>query len=239
MKTGFTRIVMLVDRSGSMGVVREATVSGINEFITAQKAEPGEATIKIVQFDEHQGALAYETILDAPLKNITPISNDQYTPRGMTPLNDATGRTINELGTELKNLPEGERPEKIMVCIVTDGQENASKEFKKARIKEMIEHQQSKYNWKFTYVGANVDAISEAQQYGIAAMSAMQFTNDVLHTKNAFRSMSNYATAVRSASVADVQKVSYTQSDRLESVDENDPHAANANVPPVVGSTNS
>lgn len=238
MKTGKTRIVVLVDRSGSMSRVQLATVSGINEFITAQKAEPGEATIKIVQFDEHRGESTYETILDAPLQNITPISDDQYTPRGMTPLNDATVRTINDLGAELRNLSEEERPEKVVICIVTDGLENASKEFAnrlggKAKIKAMVEHQQAKYNWKFTYVGANVDAINEAAEYGIGAIDALQFTSDVLHTKNAFRSVSNYVGAVRSASASNLKSVSYSANDRLDSIDENDEHASNATVPPA------
>lgn len=241
MKTGKARIVILVDRSGSMSNVREATVSGINEFITAQKAEPGEATIKIVQFDEHRGESTFETILDAPLNNITTISDDQYTPRGMTPLNDSTARAINELGAELRSLPEADRPDKVIVCIVTDGHENASKEFAnhkggKAKIKAMVEHQQSKYNWKFTYVGANVDAITEAAQYGIMAMDALQFTSDVEHTKNAFRGVSNYMKSVRSSSAENLRSVSYSANDRLESVDENDPQAKNANVP--AGKTN-
>lgn len=86
MKTGLTRIVMLIDRSGSMQTVRESTVTGINGFIDSQKKESGEASIKLVQFDNNMGIFCYDTILDKPINDITEITYEQFSPRGSTPL---------------------------------------------------------------------------------------------------------------------------------------------------------
>ena len=88
-------------------------------------------------------------------------------PRGSTALLDAVGRAINETGDRLAKTPEQDRPGLVVFVIVTDGQENSSKEFSKARIKEMIDEQQKKYNWQFTFLGANQDAFAEAGGIGI------------------------------------------------------------------------
>jgi hypothetical protein len=225
MKKGFTRIRVLVDRSGSMKRIAAATVSGINEFITAQKAQPGDAELDVIQFDEDGGKLTYETILKGNLKSIATITDEQFDPRGMTPLHDAMGRTINELGAELAALPESERPEKVIVTFVTDGLENASKEFKADQIKAMVEHQTSKYNWSFSYVGANQDAVLVGQELGFSPLRCMSFTSDSVHTKSAFSAVAAYASSVRSADLHDVQKMGYTDADRASSLDENDPVA--------------
>jgi len=219
MKSGLTVVRVLVDRSGSMSSIREATVSGINEFITAQKAQPGEAKIKVVQFDENSGHLTYDVILEGDLKSVSTITQDQFTPRGMTPLLDAMGRTIDELGTDLAKLPEGERPEKVVVVVVTDGMENASRKFKAEQIKSMVEHQTSKYNWSFTYIGANQDAILVGQSMGFDSMRSMTFSANSVNTKSAFLGASNLVSRVRGMSVEDVVNAGYTKEEREESLD--------------------
>lgn len=231
MKTGFSRLVVLVDRSGSMESVRSATVAGINEFIVSQKAQPGDAKLKIVQFDDN-GGIQYDVIVDKAVGDVTLITEKDFTPRGGTPLYDAIGRTINELGLELSTLTEEERPERIVVAIVTDGYENASKEFKVAQIRSMIKHQTDTYNWNFTYIGANQDAVLTAESFGIGAASAMSFTADTIHTKNAFRGMGNYANAVRcSTSLESARNVQYSKTDRLDSLA--DFEKSKANVPDI------
>lgn len=221
MKSNFTRIVVLLDRSGSMQSVHEATVTGLNEFINSQKGTPGDATIKIVQFDENMGHFTYDVIVDGNLKDVTGIGKEQFQPRGMTPLHDAMGRTINELGDELRRLPESERPDRVLVCIVTDGEENASREFDAAKVKELVEHQTSKYNWTFTYVGANHNAVLVGNTIGIDALRCMTFTADAGHTKAAFRSMGAYASRVRGSSYETMQKVGYTDEERADSKEDN------------------
>lgn len=127
-------------------------------------------------------------------------------------------RPLYELGSELSALPEEERPDKVVVCIVTDGYENASKEFTQAIIKEMIEHQTSKYNWKVTYIGANQNAVHTADGIGIVAGAALSFTANAACTQNTFRSVGAYVSRVRNASINDV--VAYTQQERTDSLDD-------------------
>jgi uncharacterized protein YegL len=221
----FTLIRMLVDRSGSMQSVQSATVAGINEYITIQKNAPGDGHIKVVQFDENEGKFTYDTILDKHLSEATLITPDQFQPRGMTPLFDAMGRTINELGDELRHMSEDERPSRILVCVVTDGENNASKEYRATQIKEMVGHQREKYNWQFTYVGANQDAFLVGDSIGIVADSCMAFTADAGHTMSAFRSMGQYTNRLRASSPMALNKVAYTVQERSDSKvgDEDDP----------------
>jgi uncharacterized protein YegL len=224
----FTLIRMLVDRSGSMDRVRQATVTGINEFITMQKNAPGDGHIKVVQFDEDErGNFSYETVLDKHLSEAATISLDDFTPRGMTPLFDAMARTIDELGAELAALPEEERPNRVVVCIVTDGEENASKTYSRlsggaARVKAMVQHQTTKYNWQFTYVGANQDAILVGESIGIAAAASMSFFATDTNTKSAFRSLSAYTSRLRGVSPQAMNKVAYTVEERAAATDEED-----------------
>jgi uncharacterized protein YegL len=160
MRKNHTEIVCIVDRSGSMASIKTDAEGGFDSFIVEQKKVKGTASVTLVLFDDKY-EVAYQ---DKDLKNV-PLLN--LVPRGNTALLDAIGRTINEVGSRLASTAEKDRPGKVMVCIVTDGQENASKEFTKTKIKEMIDHQRSKYSWEFSYLGANQDAFAEANQIGI------------------------------------------------------------------------
>ena len=99
-------------------------------------------------------------------------------PRGSTALLDAVGRAINETGERLTKMPEADRPGLVIFVIVTDGEENASHEFSKARVKKMIQRQQTKYNWQFTFLGAEQDAFTEAGGMGIAAAGTANFAKN-------------------------------------------------------------
>ena len=97
-------------------------------------------------------------------------------PSGSTALLDAAGRAINETGARLAAMDESQRPGLVVVVIVTDGHENASREINRAQIRQMIEHQQSVYRWQFTFLAANQDAFAEGESLGIAADGIAQFT---------------------------------------------------------------
>ncbi len=168
MKPSITDITLVVDRSGSMEQRREDAEGGVNAFVRNQATEPGEANLTLVQFDTeyefiHQGI----PIREAPEYRLEP--------RGMTALLDAVGRAINETGIRLNALPEADRPGLVIFVITTDGLENSSKEFTKAQIKEMIEHQQNKYGWHFTFLGANQDAFAEAGAMGMRPGAAADY----------------------------------------------------------------
>lgn len=168
MRSDLTDITLVVDRSGSMQEIRDDAEGGVNAFIAAQAQAPGDAFLTLVQFDTeyefvHQGT---------PIRDVGP-----YTlyPRGSTALLDAVGRAINETGERLAKMPEAARPALVIFVVMTDGHENSSHEFTKAKIKEMIEHQQSVYSWHFTFLGANQDAFAEAGGMGIQAAGVANF----------------------------------------------------------------
>ena len=214
---------MLLDRSGSMINIREATVAGINEFIVKQQSTPGEATLKLIQFDDYPRDLSYNCTLDGNLKEINPLELSQFVPRGGTPLYDAVGKAIDELGVELNSLSENERPGKVVFCIITDGYENASKKFSSEQIKEKVEHQTNKYNWQFTYIGANQDAILVGNTLGIDAIKCMSYSADSDHTVNAFSGVSGMTTRLRNTKdLASLRSISYTKGERDSSLKEED-----------------
>lgn len=168
MRSDLTDVTLVVDRSGSMHSVREDAEGGVNTFIQEQAKQPGEALLSLVQFDTD-----YEFVHRAVPMRQVPVY--RLVPRGMTALLDAVGRAINETGERLAKMAEADRPGLVIFVIVTDGEENSSKEFSKAQIKEMIERQQSQYNWHFTFLGANQDAFTEAGGLGIDAAGVANY----------------------------------------------------------------
>ncbi len=171
MKNDLTQIVCILDRSGSMAALESDTIGGYNKFIESQKEEQGEAWVTTVLFDDK-----YELLYDAAnVKTLRPITNKEYYARGMTALYDAVGKTIVDIGHRLAMLAEEERPSKVIVVIITDGQENSSKEYDKGKIKDMITHQTQKYNWQFLFMGANIDSAAEAAAIGIDEKFSMDY----------------------------------------------------------------
>jgi len=165
-----TYINVLLDRSGSMSSVREETVSGLNHFIAEQKSVGDNATLTLAQFDLHDGCDITYTYENKPIAEVAPITLNQYEPRGSTPLLEALIKTIDSTGRVLGAIPEAKRPDKVVFVIITDGQENASqREYSKERVKLLIEQQEKSYNWRFLYLGANVDTFDEAAAMGISA----------------------------------------------------------------------
>ena len=161
MRNDLSDVTVVLDRSGSMASCRDDAEGGLNTFIEEQKKHPGETLFTLVQFDTE-----YEFVHKGkPIREVGPC---QLVPRGMTALLDAVGRAIAETGERLAAMPEPDRPGLVVFVIVTDGQENSSKEYTKPQIKEMIERQQNDYKWQFSFLGANQDAFAEAGGIGIA-----------------------------------------------------------------------
>lgn len=164
MKDNFVKIVFVIDKSGSMGSSRSDVIGGFNEFINDQKKEKsGDVNVSLYTFDSTVSTVFNnKNIVDVP-----ELTMDKYRPGGSTALNDAVGKAINETGFELAAMPEEERPSVVMMVIMTDGEENCSKEFKSAEIRDMIKHQTDKYNWKFIYLGADITTTRMADDIGI------------------------------------------------------------------------
>jgi uncharacterized protein YegL len=162
-----TEIVMIVDRSGSMESIKDDAQGGFNSFIEEQKKLPGEAALTLVQFDTE-----YETVHEnKPLKDVPPYT---LVPRGWTALLDALGMTIAKVGERLAKTPEEQRPGKVLVVIITDGQENSSKEYTKEKVFEAVSHQREKYKWEFQFLAANQDAIQAGASISIYNVSNYQ-----------------------------------------------------------------
>lgn len=164
-----TEIVFILDRSGSMAGLESDTIGGFNGFIERQK-QLGETFVTTVLFDDRYDLLWNNTPADK-----VHLTDKEYFVRGTTALLDAVGKTILTVGHRLSNTEENNRPEKVIVVITTDGMENASREFTYSKVKELIKHQQEKYQWEFIFMGANIDAVEEAGNLGISEDSAYQF----------------------------------------------------------------
>ncbi|WP_404331674.1 VWA domain-containing protein [Mesobacillus maritimus] len=170
MKTNLTEIIFLLDRSGSMAGLEKDTVGGFNAFIKRQCQVEGETIVTAVLFDDE-----YEVLWNGVKAKDIKLTEQEYYVRGCTALLDAVGKSILDVGYRFSSTNEEDRPGKILFVITTDGMENASREFSYKKIKELIQHQQEKYNWEFIFMGANIDAAGEADHLGIAKESAFNF----------------------------------------------------------------
>lgn len=170
MKASYSHITVILDRSGSMVSKKSDVIGGFNRFLDEQKAVPGECTVTLVQFDSQD---PYEILRDfSPLADVKPLGKE-YQPRGNTPLYDAVGRDIADTGAKLEALAESHRPSKVIFVIVTDGLENASREYDQKKVAAMTKEQTEKYGWQFVYLGANQDAMAEGEKVGFTrGMSA-------------------------------------------------------------------
>lgn len=193
MNTNLTEITCVIDRSGSMERVRTDAMGGYNSFIDQQQQEPGEARVTLVLFNHD-----YEMVEEgAPLPQARRLDEATYVPAGTTALLDAVGRAVDSVGERLAQTPEEERPGHVIVAILTDGLENASSDYTRERILEMIRHQQETYDWEFIFLAANQDAFAEAGRLGIGKDDAMAFAASPAGVKEAYASLSSDVSARR------------------------------------------
>ena len=171
MNKNLTEIVFLLDRSGSMGGLESDTIGGFNGFMEKQGQAEGETIVTTVLFDGK-----YEILWNGIDASGARLTEKEYYVRGCTALLDAVGKTILDVGYRLSDASQEKRPHKVIFVITTDGLENASREFTYAKVKELIKHQQDKYNWDFIFLGANMDVAKEADNMGIAADSAFNYS---------------------------------------------------------------
>jgi hypothetical protein len=211
MKDDYTHIAVILDRTGSMESIRDDTIGGFNTFLNHQKAEPGVATITLVQFDSQN---PYEIVHKfKALEEVPELTRETFVPRASTPLLDAMGRGINDLEKSLVDMNEDARPRRVVMVIITDGKENSSHEFQKDQIKKMIKEKQEKSTWQFVFLSADLAAINDALASGVHAFSAMSYDKDARGTAAAWGSLSGRLSDYRAARRKDV---SFTDEDRAQ-----------------------
>lgn len=188
-----TELVFILDRSGSMGGLESDTIGGFNSMIGKQKKQEGVTYVSTVLFD-HEMIVLHDRL---PLEKIEPLTENDYTVRGCTALLDAVGRSIRHIGNIHKYARSEDVPENTMFVIITDGLENASREFSGRDIKKLIEKQQKKYGWEFLFIGANIDAIATARSYGISDDRAVNYHADSDGTSVVYESVCEAVSSVR------------------------------------------
>lgn len=188
-----TEILLIADRSGSMSDSIEEMTNAINRIIDDQKKDTSPCKVSLWIFDDK-----VEKIWDRMnLSAVPKLTKETYCARGATALNDAIGMAMNDLGKSLAAEKMEDRPGKVMVVIVTDGFENASKEFSGQQIKDMIQHQKEKYSWQYMFLGADLDAYKMGFQYGLTAQSVANISKQNLQGAGSMvsRGLSRYRTA--------------------------------------------
>lgn len=197
MKKGLTEIVFILDRSGSMSGLEKDTIGGFNSMLEKQRSIEGECRITTVLFDNNYGLL-HDRV---DIKAVNSITDKDYCVGGSTALLDAIGRTIHKIGAAQKGTVEEYRAEKVMFVIITDGEENASREYTADKVKQQIERQKKRCSWKFIFLGANIDAVETAARFGIDADRAVDYLADSDGTELNFKVMTEAITCVRSGAV--------------------------------------
>lgn len=194
MKKGLCEIIAIIDRSGSMETIRNDAIGGFNNFLKEQKAHPGEALFTLLKF-HHE----YEVVCEGiPIAEVQPFTHETYVPTGATALLDAVGRAVTDAGMRFAAMPEDKRPEKVIVFIITDGEENSSKEYKKEAVKTIVERQQKDYKWAFIFCGAGIDAFHEAGSFGVNPKFVLNVSHDSEGTRDAYNYASTTTTSLRS-----------------------------------------
>ena len=214
MKEDYTHISVILDRTGSMESIRDDTIGGFNTFLKEQKEQPGTATLTLVQFDTQD---PYEIIHRfQPIKEVSELTRETYVPRAGTPLLDAMGRGINDLEQNLSELKDKDRPAQVIFVVITDGQENSSKEFRKDQVEKMIKERTEKDSWQFVFLSADLEAIGDAMSLGIDADAALLFDKSGKGTHKAWHMLSLRTSDVRAGRK---KKMGFQKEDREDSED--------------------
>jgi hypothetical protein len=201
-----TLIAALLDRSGSMGSCKESTQDGFNELVKDQRNQPGTALMTLAQFDLGGGG---NEVPEWVYRNkaIADVPDLVLEPRGSTPLLEAIGEFITAIGKDLAALPEASRPGTVICLIMTDGYENASwgQWRDRAKVKALVEQQETQWNWKFIFLGANMDAIAEGAKMGFSRGSSLTYDpDDGEAVRGSYAVASASMSAVRGGLIADV-----------------------------------
>ena len=189
-----THFSVILDRTGSMESIRQDTIGGFNAFLSEQQAQPSPATLTLVQFDSQD---PYEVLQSfTPIGMVPPLTPATFVPRASTPLLDAIGRGINDLAARLDALTVDQRPAKVVFVIVTDGQENASREFTGEKVRAMLSERR-KAGWQFVFLSADETAIRDGGCVGVHADYSMAVEKGARGVQRMWKAVSARSVALR------------------------------------------
>ncbi|MFG1797031.1 VWA domain-containing protein [Nocardia sp. NPDC049149] len=190
-----TLIAVLLDRSGSMQSIKTDTEGGFAAYLEKQREQPDGVEVTLAQFDNE-----YECVYaNRPIEQVPPLD---LQPRGMTALYDAVGRLVTDVGAELAKRPEQQRPGTVIVVVLTDGHENASKEWTHTAVKSLITQQREVYSWNFLFLGANMDAVTIGSEMGFDPRQSITYAAAPQGVSGVFRSAASYSARLRSGGPA-------------------------------------
>ncbi len=193
MKKGLTELVFILDRSGSMEGLEKDTIGGFNAMIEKQRKAESEALVSTVLFD-NESKVIHDRV---DVKEIRPLTGEEYFVGGGTALIDAIGGAIHHIGNVHKYAREEDVPEHTLFVITTDGMENASHRYSSEQVHGMIARQKEKYGWEFLFLGANIDAVKTARAFGIGADRAVNYRSDSVGTRLNYEVVGSAISAVR------------------------------------------
>lgn len=199
MKENLTELVFILDRSGSMQSLTDDTIGGFNSLIEKQRGGNGECLVSTVLFNNSSKVL-HDRV---PLSEIKKMTRADYSAQGNTALIDAIGAAIHHIGNVHKYARQEDVPQNTMFVIITDGMENSSRIYTSDQVKEMIERQKSKYGWEFLFIGANIDAVETAQNFGISKDRAVDYLADSEGTQTVYNSVCAAVSMMRSAKLSE------------------------------------
>ena len=186
-------ICVLLDRSGSMAAIKSDMEGGLDGFVEEQKKLEGECRFSFARFDT-EFEWVHERIPIADVRHLA------LEPRGMTALNDAFGKTLIDLDKALAE-DISAKPDKVIVCVITDGEENSSREFRKEQVKNLVSEHAS---WEFVFLGANVDAFAEGASYGVGHDTTMAYAATGDSVAASFQAFTVNTSSLRGGSKADM-----------------------------------
>lgn len=201
--SNYTHLLVITDRSGSMQGSDAAMREALDGYFADQAKEKGLCLVDYIQFDDK-----YDVVFtDREVADAKAVLR----PRGATALLDAIGRAVTDFGNKLKNTVEARRPGQVLVVIVTDGGENASREWTADKVNALIRQQEDNYNWVFTFLGANMDAVATGAWLGVSAANSMTFNQTEAGMANSVSSLSNVTSSYRSSGTF----AGYDEDDRI------------------------
>ena len=185
MKKDYHEVICIIYRSGSMDEIKSDAIGGFNFFVKSQKEFEGETALSLILFNNN-----YNVVYDGrDIKEVPMLDEKSYIPKGTTAMLDAIGTTIDRVGERLCETSEAERPEKVIVAILTDGLENASKEYSYEQIAAKVKLQQETYNWDFIFLAANQNAVVAAEKIAIRQEDSANFEASSEGTSEVFNLM--------------------------------------------------